>query len=292
MADELAERFAALVHPPDDRNWLEVERLARALRRGRARPVVALVAAAVAAVAAVLATPALGVGGKLVRLFESGEPAPPVVEQSFAKLDAGAPPGFHTGVDPADTRKIVLPGGVALWVAPTKADGFCLYVPDGGGQCDAQRALAFWPTYSIGGRFTVDGTIASGPVFVTGSTTVQGAATVDVQFEDGDVATVPVVWISAPIDAGFFGYAVPEQHWATGHRPTLVVLRDAAGNELGRDTTAFRAPAFRHGPSTGLVPCLFRGGGESCFKAATGGDHQLPPPRGTGTFGAGRGTGS
>lgn len=287
MADELAERFAALVHPPDDGNWLEVERLSRGQWRRRARPVVALLAAAVAALAATLATPALGVGGKLVRLFESGEPAPPVVEQSFAKLDAGAPPGFRTGVEPADTRKIVLPNDVALWVAPTKAGGFCLYVADGGGQCDAQRTFAFWPTYSIGGRFTESGEIASGPVFVTGSTTVEGATTVDVQFEDGDVATVPVIWISAPIDAGFFGYAVPQQHWAMGHRPTLVVLRDAAGNELQRDATAFRAPSFRQGPSTGLVPCMFRGGGESCFKAATGGDHPLPPRRGGGTFGAG-----
>ncbi len=268
MVDELAERFAALTHPPDDGDWLEVNRRARQLRRRRARPAI-VIAAAAATVAAVVATPALSVGGKIMRLFESGEPAPAVVERSFAQLDAGAPPAFRTGVIPADTRRIVLPNGVALWVSPTRSGGFCLYVDGGGGQCDAQRAFAFWPTYSIGGRFTEGGAIASGPVFVTGSTTFRDAATVEVHFEDGEVATVPIVWISAPIDAGFFGYEVPKRHWGAGHRPRSVVVRDASGHELQRDATAFSAPSFRRGPSTGLAPCLLRDGGNDCFAGAT-----------------------
>jgi hypothetical protein len=281
MVDELAERFAAVDHPPDDSDWLEVNRLARQRRRRRARPAVAVAAVAVAAATAVLATPAFGVGDTLRRLFESGEPAPATIERSFARLDAGAPPGFRTGVVPADTRKIVVPNRVALWIAPTKSGGFCMFVAGGGGQCDAQRAFAFWPTFSIGGSYTKRGVITGGPVLVDGSTTLEDAASVDVRFEDGDVASVPVVWVSAPIDAGFFGYEVPPSHWAEGHRPTLMVVRDADGHELQRDSSAFRAPEFRRGPSTGLAPCVFRGGGESCLRAAVGDRSRLlqPPTR-------------
>jgi hypothetical protein len=264
--DQLAERFANLSHPPDDQDWLEVRRLAP--RRRRLRPRFVLAAAAAAGV--VVAAPAFGLGGKLVRIFESGEPAPARIEQSFAGLDAGAPPGFRTGVVASQTRKIVLPGGVALWIAPTSRGGFCLFAEGGGGQCDAARALEFWPTFSIGGDFSHQGVIENGPVLIDGSTTLDDAASVEVQFEDGSSVTLPVVWVSAPIDAGFFGYDVPAAHLRVGARPRLLILRDADGNELRRDSSAFEVPAFRHGPSTGLVPCVVRGGGDACLKAAFG----------------------
>jgi hypothetical protein len=265
--DELGERFANLRHPPDDSDWLEVRRLAR--RGRRLRPRFALAVAAVAA-AVVAAAPAFGLGGKLVRIFESGEPAPAPVERSFAGLDADAPPGLATGVAASRTHKIVLPGNVALWIAPTSRGGFCLFVEGGGGQCDTARALKFWPTFSIGGDFSHRGVIENGSVLIDGSTTLNDAASVEVQFEDGSSVTIPVVWVSAPIDAGFFGYEVPAAHLRVGARPTLLILRDADGNELRRDSSAFEVPAFRQGPSTGLAPCIVRGGGDACLKAAFG----------------------
>jgi hypothetical protein len=150
-------------------------------------------------------------------------------------------------------------------------------LPEGGilDFSDPQRGLPFWPIFSIG-SVSEQGVITGGPVSVAGSTTIEGAADAEVRFEDGTSATIPVVWLSAPINAGLFGYEVPRSHWAIGHRPTLVVLHDGEGNELGRDTSAFHTPTFRHGPSTGLVPCLVRGGGSSCFGAATGGGSLLP----------------
>ena len=264
--DELGERFANLRHPPDDPDWLEVRRLARRGPRLRSRFVLAVAAAA----AVVAAAPAFGLGGKLVRIFESSEPAPAPIERSFAGLDAGAPPGFATGVVASQTRKIGLPGNVTLWIAPTRRGGFCLFVEGGGGQCDNARALKFWPTFSIGGKFSHQGVIESGPVLIDGSTTLDDAASVEVQFEGGSSVTIPVVWVSAPIDAGFFGYEVPAAHLLVGARPQLLILRDANGNELRRDSSAFEVPAFRQGPSTGLVPCIVRGGGDACLKAAFG----------------------
>jgi hypothetical protein len=117
--------------------------------------------------------------------------------------------------------------------------------------------------------------IESGPVLIDGWTTLGDAASVEVQFEDGTSATLPVVWVSAPIDAGFFGYSVPALHLRVGARPKLLILRDANGNELRRDSSAFEVPEFRRGPSTGLAPCMVRGGGDACLKAAFGPD--APP---------------
>jgi hypothetical protein len=267
--DELRERFADLRHPPDDPDWLEVRRLAR--RRRHPRPSIAIAIAAAAA-AVVAAAPALGLGGKLVRLFDSGEPAPAPIERSFAELDADAPPELATGVAASQTRKLVLPGDVALWIAPTNRGGFCLFVEGGGGQCDTARALEFWPTFSIGGDYSHQGVIENGPVLIDGSTTLDDAASVEVQFEDGSSVTIPVVWVTTPIDAGFFGYDVPAANLRVGARPKLLILRDADGNELRRDSSAFLVPAFRQGPSTGLAACLVRGGGNACLKAAFGRD--------------------
>src|SRR5205823_6171550 len=95
--------------------------------------------------------------------FASGEPAPAPIERSFAGLDTDAPPGLATGVVASQTRKIVLPGNAALWIAPTSRGGFCLFVEGGGGQCDTARALKFWPTFSIGGDFSHRGVIENGP---------------------------------------------------------------------------------------------------------------------------------
>jgi len=248
-----------------------VVRLARPRRRLRRRLALPLAAT----IAVVVAAPAFGLRGTLERLFSSGEPAPPPIQRSFASLDAGAPPGFRTGVAASETRKIVLPGNVGLWIAPTNKGGFCLFVEGGGGQCDAARALKFWPTFSIGGKFTHQGVIEGGPVLIDGSTTLGDAASVVVQFEDGTSVVIPVVWISAPIDAGFFAYSVPPSHLRVGARPKLLILRDANGKELRRDSSAFEVPEFRQGPSTGIVPCMVRGGGDDCLKAAFGPD--APP---------------
>ena len=47
--DELGERFADLMHPRDDPDWLEVRRLARRGRRLRPRIAIAVAAAAASA---------------------------------------------------------------------------------------------------------------------------------------------------------------------------------------------------------------------------------------------------
>ena len=78
---ELTTRFAALADRTDDANWMEVVARARAARRHQLR--VPIVIAAVLASAFVIASPATGVGGKIVRLFDRAEPPPLRIVESY-----------------------------------------------------------------------------------------------------------------------------------------------------------------------------------------------------------------
>jgi hypothetical protein len=86
----------------------------------------------------------------------------------------------------------------------------------------------------IPGPISRDGRVLQPPVVINGHTLISEAATVEIQYQDGEVAETSVVWVSAPIDAGFFIYEVPERHWGAGHRPSILVLEDAEGHELAR----------------------------------------------------------
>ena len=61
----------------------------------------------------------------------------------------------------------------------------------------------------------------------------------EVEFEDGSSSRIPTTWVSAPIDAGFFLYAVPAAHSAKGHCPEAVTLRDGDGAAVERASLPF-----------------------------------------------------
>jgi hypothetical protein len=186
------------------------------------------------------ATPGLGLRGKL---FSSGKPAPTVVVKDFAQLEAFAPAGMGPGVIAGQSREVVrvpLSTGksAVLRVAPTRAHGFCIDLStrgpgaEGGGGCDSERSLPFSPGLSIPGPISPQGEILKPPVVLDGDTLLRGAARVEIRFEDGKVAVTPVVWVSKPIDAGFFVYEVPKDHWRAGHRPSTLAVLSASGREL------------------------------------------------------------
>jgi hypothetical protein len=135
-----------------------------------------------------------------------------------------------------------------VWVAPTRVGGFCVFVSTsrssaGGGGCDRDRSLPFSPSLAIPGTISPTGEILAPPVIFSGHTLTRDAAAVEIRFEDGTSARVPVVWVSAPIDAGFFVYELPEAHWKAGHRPLALVVEDADGDEVARDTEIARGLA-------------------------------------------------
>lgn len=237
----LTARFGELQGSASEPDWADVRRRARTVRaRGRALKI-----ALIAVVALLAAAPALGLRGRIVQLFGSSEPAPTKVVTSFAEMDVAAPPGMAPGVIAGETKEVArfpLSNGKTsvLWVAPTRSGGFCLEFSYAGGGCDRDRQGDFSPGLGIPGPIGPEGGIQKPPVLVTGDTLLHDAASVDVQFEDGDVK-VPLTWVSPPIDAGFFLYEVPFAHLEPGHRLTALVLLDANGNELARDTQIARS---------------------------------------------------
>ena len=248
----LAARLGELQGPAGEPDWADVRRKAQRLttRRHGLRMGTGVAAALVAVLAA---TPAFGLRGQLVELFSGGEPAPAPVTKDFSEIDVAAPPGMATGVIAGEARDVLevpLSTGktAVVWVAPTRSGGFCTFVSEnrhtmGGGGCDRDRAGRFAPGLSIPGPISPQGEILEPPVLFGGDTLIQGAASVKVEFEDGSSASAPVTWVSAPIDAGFFVYELPKEHWQAGHRPTALVLEDADGNELARDTQLVRSIA-------------------------------------------------
>jgi hypothetical protein len=109
-----------------------------------------------------------------------------------------------------------------------------------------RRTLSLAPGLAIDGPISPNGEILAPPVIFEGDTLIHGAATVEIRFEDGGSARTPVVWVSPPIDAGFFVYEVPEAHWKAGYRPVALVLEDGNGNELARDTEIARGLMKMH----------------------------------------------
>ena len=224
MIEPLDTRLGALADPADNSSWLEVTTRARALRRRRRAPVAV---AAALALAFVVVAPAVGLRGKIIQLFDDAAPAPERVERSFASLDQGVPPRLGTGVVADRARKVFETQGVVLWLAPTTRGGFCSLVEvrgnGGGGEC-----------VTLYDRLSVDVSLHGRIALIHGFAQQKRAASLVLGFQDGESASVPLVWVSAPVDTGFFVYAVPEQHRREGHLPTTLRLLAVDGDKLDR----------------------------------------------------------
>jgi hypothetical protein len=243
---ELGRRFAALADATDDSSWFEVVRRSRELAGPRRmRPRIAI--AATLALAVLVVAPAVGFRGHLVRLFEDAPRAPQRVEKSFAAFEAGVPPRLQSGIEATQARKVlespVGPDQTAIvWLAPRTRGGFCTLMeldgpgapPRGaGGECTPLlRRLSF--ETSLHGLISPNGEILSGPVLLDGWVGISKADSVELSFEGGSTAEIPFVWVSEPVDTGFFVYSVPPLHWRVGHLPTTLVVRDSDGETVAQ----------------------------------------------------------
>jgi hypothetical protein len=222
---------------------------ARPARRPRLATVVAL---ALALAALLLAAQALGLGRHL--FGKDHRPPPEVIRRMFTTM-------IHTkpGTVPpvlADKARIAVElrvpgyGTQSLWVAPTRSGGFCTTGPGG---CDLNRRKTMRTTLEIAGPTRTAAPVGRHVhVFILGDTLVHGAARLAVRFEDGSFEQAPLVWVSKPIDAGFFLYELPKAHWRPGKRPAALFVEDAHGRKLASSTTA--AGYFRQSQLQGLAP--------------------------------------
>jgi hypothetical protein len=203
---------------------------ARRSTRARLRgPLVAV--AVVAALAAVLfATPAWALVREILP-FWSRPKAPASVRLVFSSLNRGAPRGMSPHAVGGDTRDVgrFTFGGITrtLWVAPAKNGGFCvLWLPRGGGGC----STAGLPL-STGALLTRAGGV---PEWVNGDVLASAVADVVIRLSDGSSVHPRVVWVSAPIRAGFFAYDVPASQRSESRHVTTVDAYDRAGRLVAR----------------------------------------------------------
>jgi hypothetical protein len=223
MSEEL-KRDEILSTGPDDGDWTDVlRRAARARRRQGIYGVVLLSALVVVGVASAYAL------GHPVVDFGSAEKGPMTVVNDFGALEVSAPENMTPGLVPDQARKI--PGlyldgkPYEFYVAPTKSGGFCSTI----GGCVGVNDRPEMKNRVLGGLETSKSFERLSGVFIE-----KNADRLVLSYADGTSDEVPFVWVTEPIEAGFFVFDIPEAHRASANSPTALALYDSSGETLAK----------------------------------------------------------
>jgi hypothetical protein len=233
---QLTERFAALAVPfePD---WLDVRRRAR---RTRLRRLVVPLAAAIA----VLAVGSAFAVYRDVVDFGQAEPAPEPIMLDFNRMSVRASIGLGPRVVPGTARKVTeatIDGKrESLYVAPTRDGGFCWR----------------WGTSGSCGRLHPDQRdLGSGwlenehaPWIIRGHVLDPEIERLELVYEDGERVEIETVWVSPPIDAGFYAFEVPRDRLRPGRRAKELVGSNSDGDEVARSPFRYTDPRWDSGP--------------------------------------------
>jgi hypothetical protein len=246
-------RFDAVANSSDDRDWDDVlarargmeARSNRSVRRPAFRrrvPARAVLVAAVVALGAAVTAVALGWPRTFIDFFSS-PPAPTKVKNWFDYENVTAPPGMNPQAIPGQARRITTarfdeggPTEHELYLAPRRGGGFCyLWTNADGGCAPAENPEATAESHAAGPLgLTWFG--ADYPLVADGFVRIGATQTVEARFADGATATIPVSWVSAPIDAGFFAYPVPSEHRNRADPLQSVVALNEAGEAIGEES--------------------------------------------------------
>lgn len=254
----IQERFDGVANPSNDADWSEVlarveaveERAPERAERRRAlhlRRVPRRVALAVAVVvlAATAAAVAFGWPQTFIDFFTSPS-APESVKISFGAQNVVAPIGMSPEAIPGEAREIMSatfdatgihpdnPTVHTLYVAPTKSGGFCYEWSHFDGGCAPAKNTPTNPAMQAMGPLGLGWMGNDYPLIVSGWVRTGETKTVEARFADGASATIPVTWVSAPINAGFLLYFVPTTHQTRADAVTSVVALDGDGHVIGR----------------------------------------------------------
>ena len=267
MTPSLNKSLAALVDPCVGANgdWSDVLERAgvhrQAAPKWRRRRALAVALVGLVLVAA-LASPAFGLRDSIVRWvsrvdvpFTASQPASSLVRRQFAGLSVGAPSGMDPKAIAGQARKALLTADGeprAVWVAPTESGGFCYLIEGDTGGCMGNGGPAPpMVSLTLGSRgmpgqpselTRISGTIHSAKVHL-----------LTVEYADGDREVLQFVYVSAPVDAGFFFYKVPPERRGQAAAPVAVVAQDADGKIIHREPVDFR-PLRSRLPATPPVP--------------------------------------
>jgi hypothetical protein len=239
--NSVAEALEELVPPFDSiGDWDEIVHRAVPPRVRRPRLVAGVIAFAV--LVALLATPAFGVQSLVLQLlgrkdvsFSSSPVVSGVVKEKFENLTYAAPTNMGVQVITSPTRVagtfVVAGRRRRLLVATTKGGGFCWQIEHFVGSCRV------WPdhhSFEVG-WMAKDGTMSARPIVTSlvGVLTWPAAERMTIHYADGTIADVPFIWVSKPIDAGFYSYDIPIAHRTVAKRVQSVTLEDSNGKRLG-----------------------------------------------------------
>jgi hypothetical protein len=225
-------RWGELLTPgPADADWDDVLRRAGRGRRQR----LTSAGVAVAAIFCLGLAAAYAFGHPIVD-FGSAPRGPHSVVDDFGSLQVGAPEGMAPGVLPHEARRITTvtidSKRHVLWVAPTEKGGFCEQWSGLGGGCRADRHDRFARHIDVTAMYLGTATSGATLTVVSGSFFQREGARLELAYEDGASDEIPFVWVTAPIDAAFYLFRVPDAHRVDGHHPKAIRLYDDAGKLL------------------------------------------------------------
>lgn len=231
--------------------WDEVLRRALPARR-RLTPRRAGLGVLAFAIVVYLAAPAFGLGTPFLDFFSS-TPSPKQVVKDFAQQNAA---GSLAGVSPkvlaGEARRVTvyhLRDGrpFPLDVAPRRGGGFCFDFAFSGSCAAAHARRQTEPNRPGDHNAAAIGLVGIGyhrSSILAGYVYDKRIARLAVSFRGQRPVEVPLLWVGAPIDAGFFAYDLTEFQ-RTHHNVTAVVAVDAHGEEIARVGSIFRpAPAW------------------------------------------------
>lgn len=284
LDEQLEARFAALANWADDSDWQDVLVLAnlaetevrpatavvgvapairiphqrRSRTRGHAR--LGLVLSAIALAVAVTAV-AFGWPSDFVN-FLSAPSAPSKVKNSFGAQNVIAPPGMNPQAIPGKARRIMAArfdatgihpgkgGWHVLYVAPTGPGGFCFEWSHFTGSCFEPTRAANTPVARAAGPLGVTWLGDDFPQVLAGYVRTGETKSLEARFAGGASVDIPVTWVSAPINAGFFIYIVPPAHRSTASAVRSIVALDANGKVIGTQIIPAGSPLDRIVPTT------------------------------------------
>jgi hypothetical protein len=237
----------------DGPDWPDVLRRYHRVRRRRVTyQLSVLLALAVAGIASAYAF------GHPIVDFGSAPKAGLRQVRDFGSLQVTAPRGMAPGVLPHQARRITTvridSKPHVLYVAPTKRGGFCYEWTRLGGGCRADRHDRFAARLDAGGLVG-----AHGLEVLEGSFFQANGDRLTLRFNDGASVDVPFIWVTAPIDAGFYLYRVPDAHRSAATRAVSLALYDKNGKLIDREPIQGGEPlvgpvAHVHGYSELMLP--------------------------------------
>ena len=251
---DLYSRVLALSAEADDEaDGVAVPLTPRPTRPAHRGALLAALGAAALVAAIMAATPAWAFFREILSFWDQPT-APRFVQLEFWSLNIGAPAGMSPRAVSGETRKVgrFTFGGAThtLWVAPAKNGGFCaLWIPGGGGGCSTAgqplstgAVLIFphdpdQPARTATRRSQIPTLERAGvPEWITGAALSPAVSDVVIRFSDGTAVHPQIVWVSAPINAGFFAYDVPTDEQSSKDHVTRMEAYDRKGTLVRRQT--------------------------------------------------------